>query len=140
MQYQVPHFLETEQRILGPFTFHKFIIAIGVGGVLFILYYQMNFVWWLMTAIFASGITLMLMFGSWNGRPLTRVMVDFFGRLIHTQRYTWSGEAQKESVSEFILTKENLRRLPNTAAPKEKDEKPIHQRFEEISKTLDDRN
>lgn len=139
MQYQVPHFLETEQRILGPFTFHKFIVAIGVGAVLLILYYQISFIWWLAITILVGGVTLVLMFGSWNGRALTKVIVDLFRRLIHPQRYTWSGAAQKESVSEFILTKENLRKLPNTPAPQEKNEKPIHQRFEEISKTLDEK-
>lgn len=139
MQYQVPHFLETEQRILGPFTFHKFIIAVGVGGVLFMLYYQMSFIWWLGLAILVGGITLMLMFGSWNGRPLIKVVVDFSKRLLHSQRYTWSGAAQRETVSEFILTKENLRRMSNTAAPKEKNEKPLHQRFEEIGKGLDEK-
>lgn len=141
MQYLVPHFLETEQRVIGPFTFHKFIVAIGVGGFLFILYYSgIGLVAWLATTIVIGGATLVLMFGSYNGRPYTHVLVDVIKRLFRPANYTWGESAQNENVSDYLLNKEKMRSLSREETPKKENEKPLSQRIEEMSKTLDEKN
>lgn len=139
MNYQVPHFLETEQRIWGPFTFNKFVIMVGVGGVLFILYYSIGFTKWLLTAFFLTGAALALLFGSYAGRPLYSALVDFFWHLFGQRRYTWEGVHGGESVSEFVLIKEKFRQLPGTAPITKKDEKPVYEKIKEMSKALDER-
>lgn len=138
MQYQVPHFLEIEQRILGPFTFANFVILIGVGGVLALLYFMnIGFVIWVTISALAIAITLGLMFGSYNGRPFSLVIIDIVRHFLGDRKHTWTGVETKESVSEFVLTKKELRNLPNEAHAQQKDEKPLGQRIEEISKLLD---
>lgn len=137
MNYLVPHFLETEQRIWGPFTFNKFVIMIGVGGALFILYYSIGFTKWLLTAFFFTGGTLALLFGSYAGRPLYSALLDFFSHLFGKRRYTWEGVHGEESVSEFVLTKEKFRQLPSVAPQEKKGEKPVHERIKEVAKALD---
>lgn len=140
MQFQVPHFLETEQRIWGPFTFTNFVIMLGVAGFLAILYFfGMNFILWVIITVIVVGIMLWLMFGSYNGRPVYTAAVDFFKHLPKRGKRTWAGVETKESVSDFILTKENLRELPNIGETKPTDTKPLSQKIEEISKSLDER-
>lgn len=138
MQYQVPHFLETEQRILGPFTFANFVIMIAVAGVLAILYFlKINFVLWIFLGVFFVGTTLALMFGSYNGRGLAVVFVDFVRHIFGERKHTWIGVETKETVSEFVLTKKELRSLPNVGEAKPKENTPVTKRTEEISKMLD---
>lgn len=140
MQFQVPHFLETEQRIWGPFTFTNFVIMLGVAGFLAILYLiGMNFILWVIITVVIAGVTLWLMFGSYNGRPIYAATVDFFKHLTKRGKRTWAGVETRESVSDFVLTEEKLRDLPNVGQVKPADTKPLAQRIEEISKSLDER-
>ena len=139
MQFQVPHFLETEQRIWGPFTFANFVIMLGVAGFLAILYFiGINFIVWIIITVFVVGITLWLMFGSYNGRPIYIAIVDFFKHLTNRGKRTWAGVETKESVTEFVLTKEELRELPSIGQVKPTDTRPLSQRIEEIGKALDE--
>jgi len=138
MQYQVPHFLETEQRIWGPFTFANIVVMIGVSGVLAILYFlEVNFVFWVMLSIIALVITLTLMFGSRHGRAFYLVIMDFFYHLINYRRYTWLGIDSEESVPEFVEMQKQLRNLPESGPAKVKNETPLRERFEDLSKRLD---
>lgn len=138
MQYQVPHFLETEQRIWGPFTFTNFVIIVGIGLVLGVLYFLgINFVLWVSLVVICAAITLSLMFGSYNGRNLSIVVIDIFNHLFRSRRYTWAREESKEVSSEFVLTKKELRSLPNIGAVRQKEEKTVSQRVDEISKLMD---
>jgi len=138
MQYQVPHFLETEQHIWGPFTFTNLVVMIGVSGVLAILYFlEVNFVFWVMLSIIALVITLTLMFGSRHGRAFYLVIMDFFYHLINYRRYTWLGIDSEESVPEFVEMQKQLRNLPESGPAKVKNETPLRERFEDLSKRLD---
>ncbi len=38
MRFQVPQFIEIEDKIFGPLTFKQFIYLLGGGGAVFILY------------------------------------------------------------------------------------------------------
>ena len=38
MQFQVPQFIEIEDKIFGPLTFKQFIYLAGGGGLCFLLY------------------------------------------------------------------------------------------------------
>lgn len=38
MQFQVPQFIEIEDKIVGPLTFKQFLFLVGGGGAAFILY------------------------------------------------------------------------------------------------------
>jgi len=103
MRYVVPQFLETEQRIFGPFTFGNFIILIGVGGVSFTLLFLLNVVVWgvISFLLFIGAVALMLYRP--YGRPLSEVVVDFAKHLLGTRRYLWQGREQQEKASEFMM-------------------------------------
>ena len=103
MRYLVPQFLETEQKIWGPFNFRNFVIMIGVGGVAFILYLYLPFLLWIIFAIILIIGTLILMFYQYQGRPLTVVMIDAMRHLIGSKRYVWVGSKQQESPADMLI-------------------------------------
>jgi hypothetical protein len=42
MEFQVPQFIEVEDKIFGPFTFKQFIFIIGGGGLGFIIWFLLS--------------------------------------------------------------------------------------------------
>lgn len=134
MRYLVPHFLETEQKIWGPFTFANFIILIGVGGLAFVLFFLLDFVLWLLIAIALGVITIALMFYRPYGRPLWETAINFFYHLIGSRQYTWSGSKQTQSPSEFLVKTSVPKEIPKQT---EQEEKLSAEKLEKISNMLD---
>ncbi|MEK9147467.1 MAG: PrgI family protein [Patescibacteria group bacterium] len=138
MSYIVPHFVETKQKVWGPFTFANFIILIGVGAVLGILWFLLNnFTIWLMIAIIIVPLTLVLMFVKINGQPITKMSIYFFKYLFLSKKYIWLGSSKKQSIDEFV----NIKTFPKRIAQKESEEKvtsaSVKKDIEQLSKMLD---
>ena len=82
MQYQVPQFIETEDRIVGPLTLRQFIYVAAAGGVSVFLFFTTNFVFWIGATIIVGGIGGALAFIQINGQPMAHVILSAF-------RYAW---------------------------------------------------
>jgi len=136
MRYVVPQFLETEQKIWGPFTFGNFVILIGVGGVSFTLFFWLNIVVWgiISLVLFLGAIALMLYRP--YGRSLSEVVVDFSKHLLGTRRYLWQGRAQKEGASEFLMAPLGEIR-PNNKETMQTASRFSGEKLEQLSKKLD---
>ena len=74
MRYQVPQFIEVEDKIFGPFTFKQFIYIVGGGGMAFIFYKFLN-IFIAVPFIAASlGFGFALAFYKVNGKPFIDVV------------------------------------------------------------------
>jgi len=89
VQYQVPQFIETEDKIVGPFTLRQFIyIAIG-GSLSFMLYFSVRPWLWFLFSIFLVGGSLALAFVKINGRPLLNLFLSMVAFYWRPQVYLW---------------------------------------------------
>lgn len=89
MQYQVPQFIEIEDKIFGPLTLKQFLYLAGGGGICLILF---TFLPLFLVVIF--GIPIMafaaaLSFYEVNGRPLIEAVEHAFGYLLGSKLYLW---------------------------------------------------
>lgn len=92
MQYQVPQFIETEDKIVGPFTLRQFIyVAVG-GGISFMLYFSVKPWLWFLLSVFAVGGSLALAFIKVNGRPLLNFFLSMLSFYWKPQIYLWQPE------------------------------------------------
>ncbi|MEK7519392.1 MAG: hypothetical protein AAB565_01210, partial [Patescibacteria group bacterium] len=58
MNFQIPQFIEQEAKILGPFTFKQTLWVVGVGIIIFFLYYSLaktNPVLFIIITVFLAG-------------------------------------------------------------------------------------
>ena len=56
MQFQVPQFIETEDKIVGPFTLRQFMYVAGAGLGSAILYFTVaTWLWFILTIILLGG-------------------------------------------------------------------------------------
>ncbi len=102
MQFQVPQFIDVEDKIFGPLTFKQFIYIIGGGGLAFV---AIRFVpaplnWPL--AIVAGGIGAAFAFVEIHKKPLIYFVEAAFWYIIHTKLYIWKKRDKKASASKNV--------------------------------------
>ncbi len=89
MQFQVPQFIETEDKIVGPFTIIQFIyIALG-GGASFLLYFAVQTWLWGFLSVFIIAAAFSLAFVKISGRSLSRIILSAFNFYWNPQVYVW---------------------------------------------------
>ncbi len=142
MRYLVPQFLETEQKIWGPFSFKNFVVIIGVSGVAFMLYFLLNFFVWIVTAIFLLLATLTLMFYRYEGLSLPVVIFNSIGYSLWSRRYMWVGRAQKQNPTDILMSpKAPIVNEADMAAKEAREQKKREglalKKMERLSKILD---
>ena len=98
MRFEVPQFIDVEDKIIGPLTWKQFIYVAGGGGTLFILYITLPFFLFVILGIpfglFAAGLA----FYRINNRPLALMLeaiATYFGK---SRLYIWKREAQRMST------------------------------------------
>ncbi len=96
MQYQVPQFIEVEDKIFGPLTLRQFIYMAGGGGLCLILFTLLNFYFAIMLSTPVVILSLGLAFYKYNGRPLIVALEHAFGYFAGTKLYLWK---QREAKS-----------------------------------------
>ncbi|MDP3947416.1 MAG: PrgI family protein [bacterium] len=74
MQFQVPQFIETENKIVGPLTLRQFLYLAGAGGVSFSFFFLIETWLWLVTTALLGAIGVSLAFVTINGRPLPAIL------------------------------------------------------------------
>jgi hypothetical protein len=95
MQYQVPQFIDTEDKIAGPFTMRQFIYLTATCGVVFFLYFMLQSWIWLILAVVILGIGFSFAFVKINGQKLSAIARAAFMFYWNPQLYLWQPENQQ---------------------------------------------
>lgn len=92
MRFEVPQFIDVEDKIFGPFTWKQFVYLAGGAGMIFILFITLPFILFLVFAtpigIFVAGLA----FYQVNNRPfifLIEAITTYFTR---SRLYLWKKE------------------------------------------------
>lgn len=88
-QYQVPQFIEVEDKIFGPLTLKQFIYLAGGGG-LCLIFFTLLPIW--LTILFAIPVLVFsagLAFYQINGRPLIVALEHAAGYFFGSKLYLW---------------------------------------------------
>ncbi|MBU6500459.1 MAG: PrgI family protein [Patescibacteria group bacterium] len=92
MQFQVPQFIQTEDKLVGPFTIKQFVYVGSAGILSFLLYFTVQPWLFAMLSIFLVGGSLALAFIRVEGRALPSVVLSAFGFYWKPQVYVWQPE------------------------------------------------
>ena len=69
MQYQVPQFIDIEDRIIGPLTLKQFIYLALAAAILFVAWFLFKFYIWIILALPITAIAMAFAFLKINDRP-----------------------------------------------------------------------
>src|SRR6185436_2346937 len=88
-QYQVPQFIEIEDKIFGPLTLKQFIYLAGGGGVILIFFSLLPIWLTVILGIPVAALSGALAFYQVNGRPFINVLEHAFEYLLGSKLYLW---------------------------------------------------
>lgn len=89
MEYQVPQFIEVEDKIFGPFTLKQFIfLAGGTGLCVFLILYLPLFLG-ILLSLPVAALAAALAFYKINNKPFIEVLEAGFTYYIGSRLYLW---------------------------------------------------
>lgn len=100
MQFQVPQFIEVEDKIFGPLTFKQFAYLAGTAGISVVLYTYLPFFIAVLFIVPIGALGLALAFYKYNGRPFILVMEAAIKYALSKHLYVWRHEEKKIDASE----------------------------------------
>ena len=87
MQFQVPQFIDVEDKIFGPFSFKQFVYLLGAAGSAFILWKLLPWFLAIPLIIPISGVFLALTFYKVNERPFIFTLQAWFSYMFTKKLY-----------------------------------------------------
>ncbi len=89
MQFQVPQFIEVEDKIVGPFSWKQFIYMLGGLGLSYVFYRALPFFIAILLIIPTLSLAGALTFVKINGRPFIFAMEAWFNYAFQSKLYVW---------------------------------------------------
>lgn len=95
MEYQVPQFIEVEDKIVGPLTLKQFVYIAGTGGICVALVMYLPLVFAILCAAPIAALGLTLAFYKINGKPFIDVLEAAFSYYTGSKLFLWKHVDQK---------------------------------------------
>lgn len=122
MRYQVPQFIEVEDKIFGPLTLKQFIYLAGGAGLSFTIYRVFNsLLFSAIPIIIVMAFVALLAFYKINNKPFVFVVEAAFKYFFSSKLYIW----KKDQTLKPRETKEDqdVKQLASVMVPKISDSK-----------------
>lgn len=98
MQFQIPQFIEIEDKIAGPFSLRQLLYVVAGGGVSFVAFTLLPLFAALVIAVVVLGSTLSLALVKVNGQPLSRIAFAAAGFFWRPRLYLWKREVKERVI------------------------------------------
>src|SRR3989338_3656224 len=99
-QFQVPHFIEVEDKIFGPLTLKQFLYVLGGGSIIFLLYVFLPF---FLMVLFAAPVAVLfgaLAFYKINGQPLVKILEGALEHYTRSRLFIWKKVERPRKTSD----------------------------------------
>lgn len=116
MQYTVPQFIDTEDKIVGPITVRQFLIMIVSAILIAITYAILKFTYFIFAAIFIATLTVILAFVKINGRPFHFFLISFIERTKKPAARVWNKDLTDAELRVFLKKKDEEKPEERTQA------------------------
>lgn len=100
MRFDVPQFIDVEEKVFGPLTFRQFIYLLGGGGTIYILTRLVPLYVAIILAVPIGLFALALAFYKINERPFINMLESAFTFLIRNKLYIWKKEKKEKKTTE----------------------------------------
>lgn len=111
MRFQVPQYIEVEDKIFGPLTFKQFIYIAGSLGICAVLFSLLPKFIAILLSIPIAMLGAALAFFKVNDRPFSLLIEDFIKFYIGARLYIWRKEANKKREEGVVLGDRPLEQL-----------------------------
>ena len=123
MRFQVPQFIEVEDKIFGPLTLKQFIYLAGGAGLSFVVYVFLNNLFLSAIPIIAiMAISATIAFYKINNRPFINVMESAFKYFWGNKLFIWK-KAEKPQPKDAETALKDAKNYASVMVPKIADSK-----------------
>lgn len=121
MQYQVPQFIEIEDKIFGPLTFKQFVYVAGGGGMCYLLYRFIPMPFSLLLVIPLGIFSVALAFYKVNNRPFLDAVQSAVKYFLGYKIYKWRKRERPMKAEEAAELPSGAIYVPRLSESKLKD-------------------
>jgi hypothetical protein len=121
MQYQVPQFIEIEDKIFGPLTFKQFVYVAGGGGMCYLAYRFIPLPLSLLIVVPLGGFSIALAFYKVNNRPFIYAVQYAIRYFLGYKLYLWKKKDKAPTAEETAEKPEGAIYVPKLSDSKLKD-------------------
>ncbi len=111
MRFQVPQFIEIEDKVIGPLTIKQFVYLAGGAGMAFVAYTFLPGFIALFVIAGIIGLALALAFYKVNNKPFIDMLESAFGFYTGEKLYIWKKVDKKIIPKEQATGQEELREV-----------------------------
>ena len=133
MQYQVPQFVNLEDRIIGPLTLKQFLYLAFAGALLFVFWFLFAFYIWIIIAMPIVALAAAFAFLKINDRPFVYFFLAFLRYFTKPKLYIFSTTPEKMKKEPEIAPQPELASAKTAAG----EEKITHSKLKELALKLD---
>ncbi|OGN08993.1 MAG: hypothetical protein A3J46_05900 [Candidatus Yanofskybacteria bacterium RIFCSPHIGHO2_02_FULL_41_11] len=94
MRFQLPQFIETQVKLVGPLTLRQFLWVAFGAVLLYILYLTLPGYFFIVLALPLAAIFMALAFLDINGAPLSDYAVYAFNYLVNPKKYVYKKKVE----------------------------------------------
>jgi len=89
MRFEVPQFIEVEDKIIGPFTWKQFVYLAGSGGAAVVFFFTLPFFFFVLVSAPIVGLGVFLAFHKVNNRPFSYFLESSINYFRKNKLYLW---------------------------------------------------
>lgn len=89
MRFEVPQFIEIEDKIFGPFTWKQFVYLGGGVGLAVVIFFTMPFIMFILIGVPIGGLSILLAFYPINNRPFSIFLESMVYFYKNSRVYHW---------------------------------------------------
>jgi len=89
MEYQVPQFIEVEDKIIGPLTLKQFIYIAGATGLCIVFFAYLQIILAIFLSLPVVALAVALAFYRLNGKPFIEVLEAGFNYYVGAKLFLW---------------------------------------------------
>lgn len=121
MRYQVPQFIEVEDKIFGPLTLKQFVYLAGGAGLCLAFFTLLPFFVFVILALPVMGLSLALAFYRVNDRPFITAIEHAFGFYTNSKLYLWKQRPPELVQKQAAASPTSLAVVPKLSESRLKD-------------------
>ncbi len=116
MEYQVPQFIEVEDKIIGPLTLKQFIYIAGATGLCVVFFVYLQIIIAIFLSIPVIALAAALAFYRLNGKPFIEVLEAGFNYYVGAKLFLWKHQEptarETSSAAAAAAAAETAARIP----------------------------
>ena len=103
MQFQVPQFIDIEDKIIGPLTLKQFFYIAGAGAILFVSFFMLRTWLWIAISLPIVGLAIVLAFVRYNGRSMIVMLGAMLKYTWRPKLYLWTRGEEKKALPKIEI-------------------------------------